>query len=50
MVAVVSPDLDCYLLYANEAFGHVLGFPPPCLVGGRTNSYVIGAGQEEEDL
>jgi hypothetical protein len=28
MMAVVLPDLDCSLLYANEAFGHVLGFLP----------------------
>ena len=33
MMAVVSPDLDCSLLYANEAFGRVLGFPPSRLLG-----------------
>ena len=33
MMAVVSPDLDCSLLYANEAFGRVLGFPPRRLLG-----------------
>ena len=33
MMAVVSPDLDCSFLYANEAFGRVLGFPPRHLLG-----------------
>jgi PAS domain S-box-containing protein len=33
MMAVVSPDLDCLLLYVNEAFGRVLGFVPHRLLG-----------------
>ena len=33
MMAVVSPDLDCSLLYANEAFGRVLGFVSHRLLG-----------------
>jgi len=33
MVAVVSPDLDCSFLYANQAFGCVLGFLSNCLLG-----------------
>jgi PAS domain S-box-containing protein len=33
IMAVVSPDLDCSLLYANEAFGRVLGFVPQRLLG-----------------
>ena len=33
MMAVVSPDLESALLYANEAFGRVLGFLPHRLLG-----------------
>jgi len=33
MMAVVSPDLDCSFLYANEAFERVLGFLPHRLLG-----------------
>ena len=33
MMAVVSPDLESSLLYANEAFGRVLGFLPHRLLG-----------------
>ena len=33
MMAVVSPDLNCFLLYANEAFERVLGFLPDRLLG-----------------
>ena len=33
MMAVVSPDLDCSLLYANEAFERVLGFLAQRLLG-----------------
>ena len=33
MMAVVSPDLESSLLYANEAFGRVLGFLSHRLLG-----------------
>jgi PAS domain-containing protein len=33
MMAVVSPDLDCLLLYVNEVFRRILGFVPHRLLG-----------------